>query len=76
MKQFLVTIKIKKHPIHDPHNKVTGQCPITPWGVDDSPKLCSDVTGEHHTLIREGESLEAIRETFGKHYHVTRIEEL
>lgn len=65
---YLVTVKVKKNPNHDPHNKVTGLCPVT--GLE-----CSDVTGEHHTLTSYLGSIEECREFWGKEYHVTRIEE-
>lgn len=74
--KFLITIKMRKNPIHDPHNKVTGDCPIRPWGMDDSKKICTDATGEHHTILVECEDLDAARAKFELFYHVTRIEEV
>ena len=67
---YLITVKLPRNPNHDPRNKVVGSCPVNP------DELCTDVTGEHHTLlVRSDADLDAItawaREEFG---HVTRIE--
>lgn len=71
MKQFLVTIKLHKNPNHNPKMKVAGICPANP------DKLCSDITGEHHTLLWEGNSLvDAIEHWRGMGLHVTRVEEV
>lgn len=72
MAMFMVTVKLPKRPDHDPQNKRTGECPASPG------KLCSDVTGEHHTVLWEGDSMaEAHRWwTNAEHQHVTRIEEV
>lgn len=71
MKQFLVTVKFHKNPGHDPHNKKTSECPANPG------KMCSDSTGEHHTLLCEGESLPDVWESWhNRGLHVTRIEEV
>jgi len=59
----LVTIKLPRNPDHDPHNKVTGTCPAG---------ICTDATGEHHTLVALGdEDVEELRALYG---HITRIE--
>lgn len=70
MKTFIVTIKLAKNPRHDPRNKLTGQCAVSDH--------CTDVTGEHHSYLTTGESLEAVRESAkdGGWTHVTRIEEV
>lgn len=61
---FLVTIKLRKNPNHDPHNKVTAPCAVS--------ESCTDTTGEHHTLIAwSQDEVEAIRQKYG---HVTRVE--
>jgi len=66
MKFWLVTIKLPKNPNHDPHNKVTGECPFS-WD-------CTDSTGEHHTgIAATWEEIEDLRETYK---HITRIEEV
>lgn len=71
MKQFLVTIKYDRDPRHDPSQKKTGMCPANPG------KLCTDITGQHHTLLWEGESLFHAQEHWqGMGLHVTRIEEV
>lgn len=60
----LVTVKLPKNPEHDPRNKKTGLCPVSP--------TCTDVTGEHHTVVaRSAAEVEELREKFG---HITRIE--
>lgn len=61
----LVTIKLPKNPKHDPHNKVTGPCPVS--------GSCTDVTGEHHTvLIYTDSGLEKLTAL----HHITRVEEV
>lgn len=71
MAQFLVTIKYSKNVNHNPKNKKTAICPANPG------KMCSDSTGEHHSLLWEGESLsEAHAHWQGMGLHVTRIEEV
>ena len=71
MTQFLVTIKYPKNINHDSKNKKTGTCPANPHG------MCSDVTGEHHTLLWEGDSLAEAETHFrGMGLHVTRVEEV
>lgn len=72
---FTVTVKLPKNPNHDPHNKVTGVCPLSEdFGAAD----CTDVTGEHHsiTLVTSDKwDATKMKEFFvGKGYHVTRIE--
>lgn len=60
----LVTVKLPKNPEHDPRNKQTGPCVVSP--------TCTDATGEHHTVVaRTMDEVEALREKFG---HITRIE--
>lgn len=46
----IVTIKLPRNPYHDPKNKQTGLCPI-------NHKVCTDVTGEHHSYIETGNDL-------------------
>ena len=68
MKQFIVTVKLPKNPEHDPHNKKTGTCKFS--------DLCTDVTGEHHSFLYEGDSVEWVRRHWtSKGTHVTRVEE-
>ena len=62
----LVTIKLPKNRAHDPHNKVIGPCPVS--------SVCTDSTGEHHTVLISSESeLNDLVEKFG---HITRIEDV
>lgn len=67
---YLVTVKLDRNPDHDPHNKVTGWCPIQP------DKVCTDVTGQHHTIFVEAETLSDVRKMYENLYHVTRIESM
>lgn len=70
MRQYLVTLKMPKNKDHDPQNKKTGVCPANPG------KLCTDWTGEHHTVVGEYLSvLDAERFWRGQGIHVTRVEE-
>lgn len=65
---YLVTVKLPKNPNHDPHNKISGPCPIAPMN------FCSDTTGEHHTFVSRLDSVMEIKEMYGNSYHITRIE--
>lgn len=63
----IVTIKIDKRPGHDPSNKQIGMCPCS--------NTCTDMTGQHHSYVEEGDTLEEIEKKAKKKYsHVTRIE--
>lgn len=62
---LLVTVKLPKNPDHDPRAKRTGPCPFS--------HECTDVTGEHHTLMTGADGLEALRENGT---HITRTERL
>jgi len=67
----IVTVRLPRNPKHDPQHKVAGRCPLSKTG------LCTDVTGEHHSYIETGISLEDIRKKAEQKWgHVTRIEEL
>lgn len=66
---FIVTVKLPKNPEHDPKNKVTGSCEYSEY--------CTDVTGEHHSLITKGMTEDQIRRHFANEgIHVTRIEQV
>jgi hypothetical protein len=70
MPGYIVTVKLTRSPLHDPHNKVTGECPAL--GV-----MCTDVTGEHHSVVLEATSVEqAAVKARGMFGHVTRVEEI
>jgi hypothetical protein len=71
IKQFLVTVRLPKRSGHDPGNKVTDPCPVNP------EKVCTDVTGAHHTFLWGGANLETAHHYWSEveGYHVTRIEE-
>jgi hypothetical protein len=65
---YIVTVKVPGNPGHDPADKKTGECAVSPY--------CTDVTGAHHSLLELGESAEAVRDTWQeKGFHVTRVEE-
>ena len=69
----IVTVKIKANLNHNPQSKQTGMCPIG----DNSGKVCTDVTGGHHSFIETGNSIFEIRgKVQRKGHHITRIEEL
>ena len=58
----IVTVKLPRNPIHNPKDKKTGICPLSDWGKQPlpNPRLCSDITGSHHSYIAEGKSYEEI----------------
>lgn len=71
MTDYIVTIKLPKHPLHDPNNKKSGKCLISAH--------CTDVTGAHHsTLLRNSSaSIEQVRQKYEElGVHVTRIEQV
>ena len=70
MNNYIVTVKLPKNPDHNPHNKLIGNCPV-------SDKVCTDVTGEHHSFLREAASpADARNQAFARFGHVTRVEEV
>lgn len=85
---FIVTVRLPKNPKHDPHNKVTGPCPLYQHmsellaGLSTVyiTSLCTDTTGEHHSFVYQGvgaHTVESVRDLFvGLKYHVTRVEEV
>lgn len=72
MNQYLVTVKVAKTADHDPHNKVIAPCPASP------DKVCSDATGEHHTILWNDISMVAAYNYWRhlRNMHVTRVEEV
>jgi len=69
MKLFIITIKMLALQAHDPKNKKLGYCRA-------KTALCSDSTGEHHSFLVRGESVEQIINTYKQNYDVTRVEEI
>ena len=68
---YIVTVKLPKNKGHDPRNKKTGACPL------DADALCTDVTGEHHTILVDSPySYKRVEEQLKEKYHVTRIEDV
>ena len=67
---YIVTIKLPRNLHHNPHNKVTGPCPIGLYG-----ETCTDVTGEHHSILVDSqETVQAFLDDLS--VHVTRVEEV
>ena len=70
MNRWIVTVKLPKGSSgpHDPKNKVTGPCPMGP-GL-----ACSDVTGEHHSMVWSADTLEGlVARVAVAGLHLTRI---
>jgi hypothetical protein len=70
MRQFVVTVKVRRDPKHDLMNKQTGTCPTS--------RACNDTTGEHHTYITTGRNIDDVRQSAleAGWRHVTRVEEM
>lgn len=69
MNKYIVTIKLPKDSGRDPHNKMAGRCPAN------QDRVCTDITGEHHSLLFTAPSLEAAYDMARKQFkHVTRVE--
>lgn len=70
----IVTIRLPRNPLHNPKHKREGICPLF-CPIDSPKRICTDITGEHHSYIEEGTSLEDIKKRAKvKSHHVTRIE--
>jgi len=70
MTDYIVTVKLPKHPLHNPKDKKFGACPI-------HGSSCTDVTGAHHSMLvrNSSSSIEQVQAEFeGRGIHVTRIE--
>lgn len=67
---YIVTIKLPKRKDHDPRNKVTGKCPVSPTAA-----ICTDVTGEHHSILAKDWSAVQVF-LHAPYVHVTRVEEV
>lgn len=65
----IVTVKLPRNKLHNPRQKKTGKCPVS----DDA--ICTDITGEHHSILVEGKNIEDItKKVRMKFSHITRIE--
>ena len=67
---YIVTLKFKRNPNHNPRNKKTGACQTT--------NFCTDCTGEHHCILIRAVSMNMAEIILKLHYpnvHVTRIEQ-
>lgn len=65
----IVTVRLPKHTFHNPKVKVEDNCPLY------TNVTCTDVTGEHHSFLAHGNTIEEIRLEVKKNYeHITRIE--
>lgn len=68
---FLVTVKLPRRPEHDPSHKVTGRCPVPGGGT------CTDVTGQHHTVLVHADTIDLAALSLGiAGHHITRVESL
>lgn len=66
---WIVTVKYKRNPNHDPRNKIIGTCQTS--------EMCSDSTGSHHCFLVKAHSLEEVATKVimkFKKVHITRIE--
>lgn len=70
MKIYIVTVRRPRDPSHDPYRKKTGECI--------EGMLCTDVTGEHHSMLVAAKTRELAVDVakFRGFSHVTRIEEV
>jgi len=73
----IVTVKLPRNPSHNPRDKKKGICPL--FEVDRikfmEPRICTDITGSHHSFIAEGDSeKDIIKEVTYRFGHITRIE--
>ena len=69
LEALLVTIKLPKNKEHNPHAKQEGPCPVS---NKLGQTICTDITGEHHTLFFWHESDVAKLKASG--VHITRVE--
>jgi len=68
----LVTVKLPRNPDHNPADKKTATCPVNGY-------LCTDVTGEHHTIPVNVDSIEQAEAYVRRRFsgvHITRTEAL
>lgn len=68
----LVTVKLPRNPDHNPRDKKTALCPVNGY-------LCTDVTGEHHTIPVNADSVEQAEDYVRRRFadvHITRSEGL
>lgn len=63
----IVTVKVGKNPAHDKLHKRTGPDPFT--------FICTDYTGEDHSLLVWGkDELEIAQKVHGEGYQIERLE--
>jgi hypothetical protein len=66
---YIVTIKLPRNPAHDPRAKRGGECLAS--------ALCTDVTGEHHSVLVDAVDIAdalAQIERARPRTHITRVE--
>jgi hypothetical protein len=68
MEVFIVTIKLAKNPEHNPKQKKSNACPLK------GGTICTDSTGEHHSFVTLGKSVQDVKTYWEDRYHVTRVE--
>lgn len=66
-KLYIITTKVEKNTLHNPRDKKTGICPFT--GGE-----CTDITGEHHSFLTMGTSIQDVYDRFSQFIKITRIE--
>jgi len=72
----IVTVKLPRNPEHNPREKVVGTCPLS---HPDEPLHCTDVTGEHHSILTttDGMTVNDVKAEWEEQgFHVTRVEEV
>lgn len=73
---WIVTVKLPRNPLHNPHNKRTSVCPLD---INERNVACSDALGQHHSFIVEAAGgVEGVRQWLtdnAPHLQVTRIEQ-
>jgi hypothetical protein len=65
--------KWEKEHNHDPMNKKTGFCPLDIKMNTGQSRFCTDITGRHHSIEVEVESMAEIK-SFYRGLKVTRVE--
>lgn len=73
----IVTVKLPRNPKHNPRNKQIGICPLCSISERKAGmgRLCTDVTGSHHSYIEEGKNrLDIFCKAKAKYGHITRVE--
>ena len=73
MRQYIVTIKVRKDPAHNPYDKKTQNKEI-----GSTEHNCTDATGEHHSMLVNANGYKEAESKVNKRLgpiHITRIEQ-